>query len=63
MPRRSLDGMPRFVLRHDAGPVWSLSRGVRRRGIRWQRIETPGGPGFADAAHLRDVSDISDGAA
>ena len=56
-----IDASIRFMLRPDAGPVWSLSRVKRRRGRRWIRIETPAGPGVVDPAHLRDATEITRG--
>ncbi len=54
MPKRSTEGAPLFLLRHDAGPVWSIGAPRRRRGRKWIEVETPLGPGFADAGHLAD---------
>jgi hypothetical protein len=51
-PKRRVDADPRFLLRHDAGPVWSRGPARRRRGTRWIEVETPLGTGFTDAAHL-----------
>lgn len=51
-PERRTDSDPRFLLRHDAGPVWSRGPARRRRGTRWIEVETPLGTGFTDAAHL-----------
>ncbi len=52
LTKRDPDAEPRFLLRHDAGPVWSRGPSRRRRGRRWIEVETPLGPGFADARNL-----------
>lgn len=51
----------RFMLRPDAGPVWSRRLPRRRRGARWVEVDTPAGPGHVEARHLRDASwDLDD---
>jgi len=50
----------RFLLRPDAGPVWSRNRPRRRRGGRWVEVETPAGPGHVEVRHLRDASNDLD---
>ncbi len=56
--RRDRRGDVAFLLRHDAGPLWSVGR--RRRGRRtWVKVLTPGGVGHVDARRLADARDLA----
>ncbi len=46
-----------FEIRHDADMIWTSGRPRRRRGRRFRKIETPGGPGYVDESHLTEMNE------